>query len=88
MTVAVCLKCGTMKCGAFTPCSECGFDPETDEERAKHLMVTDWYFAEEDLKGIAEKIQAGEEVTFDPQSLASFIAYVKGEEEGNSEKKR
>jgi len=42
MTVAVCLKCGEFKHGAFTICLKCRYTPDDDESLTRHLLVTDW----------------------------------------------
>lgn len=70
MTVAVCLKCGQLKRGAWTPCAKCGFCPDDDESMTKHLLVTDHNYSHEQLVEIAEKIKAGEEFKFDPLALS------------------
>ncbi len=68
MTVAVCLKCGQLKRGAWTPCAKCGFRPDDDESMTKHLRVTDRNYSHEQLVEIADKIKKGEE--FKPEPLA------------------
>ena len=45
MTVAVCLKCGEFKHGAWTPSLKCGYEPSDDESYTKHLLVTDHYLS-------------------------------------------
>jgi len=77
MTQAVCLNCGAMKVGAFTQCPECGYYPKTVEEKAKHLILTDWYFNQEALDGYAQRIKAGKKLEFSPETLSSFVEYVK-----------
>ncbi len=69
MTVAVCLKCGAIKHGAFTPCSACRYTPDDDESLTKHLLVTDHYLSREELNAISARIKAGETITFDEESL-------------------
>lgn len=69
MTVAVCLKCGEFKHGAFTRCEACGYEPDDDESLTKHLLVTDHYHNRETLEAIAARVKAGEPITFDPQTL-------------------
>jgi hypothetical protein len=69
MTVAVCLKCGDFKHGAFTRCASCGYEPDDDESLTKHLLVTDHYHTREALEAIAERVKAGEPITFDPATL-------------------
>jgi hypothetical protein len=69
MTVAVCLKCGVFKHGAWTPCLKCGFTPNDDESYTKHLLVTDHYLSREQLEEVAGRIKAGEVIEFPPEVL-------------------
>ena len=69
MTVAVCLKCGVFKHGAWTPCLKCGFTPNDDESYTKHLLVTDHYLSREQLEEVAARVKAGEPVEFPPELL-------------------
>ena len=69
MTVAVCLRCGAFKHGAFSPCRSCGYKPDDDESLTKHLLVTDHFHSRETLQAIAARVKAGEPVTFDPETL-------------------
>lgn len=73
MTVAICLLCGKMKFGAWTPCQNCGHEPEHLEDRAKHLMLSDHYHSRQDLERFAERISKGERWFFDEQTTQGFI---------------
>ena len=66
MTVAVCLKCGAFKKGALTWCPSCKHDPKDVEDQAKHFMVTSHFRSEAELHAVAERVKAGQELTFDP----------------------
>ena len=66
MTVAVCLKCGAFKHGAWTPCTSCGYRPDSDESCTKHLLATDHYLTREELEKTAACVKAGEPVEFSP----------------------
>jgi len=82
MTVAVCLKCGAMKHGAWTPCPKCKHVPADPEDKAKHMMTSDHYFAKADLEGISERIQSGQPLQFDQkqvEQVATTIASVNPE---------
>ena len=59
MTVAVCVQCGAIKHGAFTPCAECGFDPDTELDAAYSLALTDHYFSRDVLDQISSSIRSG-----------------------------
>lgn len=69
MTIAVCLKCGGIKHGAWALCPECEFIPDDDESMTQHLLVTDRFNTQEELAHIAERIKSGEGITFDPETL-------------------
>ena len=72
MTVAVCLKCGAFKRGAFTLCSKCGYRPDNDESLTKHLLSSDHICSPEQLETIAVRIKAGEEIEFPAENLQAF----------------
>ena len=67
MTIAVCLECGKMKFGAWTTCPECGHQPQTSKDRAKHLRLTDHYCTQQELEQFAERIKQGE-LLFDEEA--------------------
>jgi hypothetical protein len=69
VTVAVCLRCGEFKQGAFVPCPKCGYVPDDDESLTKHLLVTDHYLDIESLEALANRVKEGQPVEFDPESL-------------------
>jgi hypothetical protein len=82
MTVAVCLKCGSFKHGAFILCSHCGYKPEDDESLTKHLLVTDHFLSGEQLKAVAAKVKANEPVEFAPEALkAAWVSKTQHEAE-------
>lgn len=60
MTTAVCVSCGSLKWGAFNPCSECSFRPSSDIDLAYSLALTDHYFDTEVLEQIGESIKNGD----------------------------
>ena len=69
MTVAVCLKCGTFKHGAFNRCRQCSYTPDDDESLTKHLLATDHYLSQKELEAISAKVKIGEPVEFPPEAL-------------------
>ena len=73
MTVAVCLECGEIKHGAFTPCRVCGFEPSTGAELAKHLLVSTHHMSRAELKGVSELVNSGEEIYFPPELLEAHL---------------
>src|SRR5690606_37279656 len=54
MTMALCVKCGAMKHGAFTPCSECRAIPDTEIDIAYTLLFSDHHFEESVLHEISQ----------------------------------
>ncbi|MBZ0136154.1 MAG: hypothetical protein K8I27_07265 [Planctomycetes bacterium] len=74
MTMAVCIKCGEEKFGAWTPCSKCDFMPETDEEMAKSVILTDHHMPPESLKQVSALIKTGGEFEYPPDFLADWMA--------------
>ena len=69
MTLAICLRCGAEKVGAFTSCLRCGFTPETSEDQAKSIMLSDHNVAAAELKQVSQQIQAGQQPTFNEADL-------------------
>jgi hypothetical protein len=76
VTVAVCLECGRMKAGAWTPCPACGYQPSGAEELAKSLIVSDNCVAADKLKEFAARRQQGEPWNFSPELVETFKARV------------
>ena len=72
MTVAVCLECGQMKSGAWTPCPACAFQPRGVEELAKSLMLSDNCIAPATLAEFAARRQQGEPWNFGPELVERF----------------
>lgn len=81
MTLAVCVRCGESKVGAFTPCARCGLDPAahgTDRElQAKSLFLTDRFLPGGELEAIGRKLRAGEPVPYDAARLAELTEELK-----------
>lgn len=72
MTAAICLNCGEFKFGAWTPCRKCGHVPTDEEDRAKHLIVTDHYLSQADLKSVGKNIKDGKQPQFSPEQIEQF----------------
>lgn len=66
MTVAICAYCGSEKLGAFTPCRECAKSPARRIDIVRSLILTDHFFAREDLYKLGERIRSGSAPTIDP----------------------
>jgi hypothetical protein len=65
-----------MKTGAWTTCPECQFIPNTREEQARHLMVTDHFLNAEALKSISERVKRGEALEFSEEQLKAVAASI------------
>jgi len=72
MTVAVCLECGTMKSGAWSPCPACGYRPAGADELARALLVSDNCIARDRLEAMSARRRQGEPWNFDPHLVAVF----------------
>ncbi len=72
MTVAICLKCGAFKHGAWTPCRKCGHLPSDEEDKAKHIIATDHHFSKNDLEAASAWIQEGKELQFNQEQVDQF----------------
>jgi hypothetical protein len=73
MTVALCIRCGAMKHGALTPCNDCGFDPDENEDKAKAMVLTDHFLPREELEAIAGRIKSGQPVIYPEEAVKEFI---------------
>ena len=72
MTAAVCLQCGHMKSGAWTPCAACGFRPAGAEDLAKALMLSDNCLTPAKLAEFSQRRQQGEPWNFSPEVVELF----------------
>jgi hypothetical protein len=77
MTTAVCFKCGAFKVGAFCDCQSCGAWPQTEDQLALSLAMTDNYFDIPTLERMATDIRGGEPVHLDPQSREQLVQQVR-----------
>ena len=77
MTVAVCLQCGAMKHGAWTPCRKCGHTPKDIEDKARHVITSDHHFSQADLEGISASVQSGQPLNFNPQQVKHYVEELK-----------
>ncbi len=72
MTLAICLKCGAEKLGAFTPCPRCKYMPESEDELSTSVFLTDHYQDESSLKEAGRKIAAGEPIYLDDEMVSNM----------------
>ena len=73
MTLAVCIRCGAMKVGAPTPCPECQFEPQENDDKAKAMLLTDHFLSETELEKNSERIRTGEPVNYPQDLLDEYI---------------
>ena len=84
MINAICIRCGDGKGHALTKCKKCGFEPTTDEEKAKSIILSEYHEIEtelhgksiEELKVIGERIKGGEAYEFDQQEVDKTVKYM------------
>ena len=69
MTVAICIRCGAFKFGAFCPCEKCGAWPETEDEYVASFVFTDHFNNMARLEKIGERIASGIKIHVEPGTL-------------------
>jgi hypothetical protein len=72
MTMAICLRCGARKHGAWTPCLKCGFAPKESEDLAKSVLLSDQCLEQAALEDMEQRIKAGEAIGFPPGAVESW----------------
>lgn len=80
---AVCVPCGAFKKSAQTACPACGFEPKSEYEMARALILSQKFTADEttigqtsdELRTIAADIRAGRPYRFDPQEQQRVVDY-------------
>ena len=77
MTVAVCIRCGARKKGALSTCDWCGFDPQTSEDQAKAILLSDRNMTPEQLEVVSQKIEADERPEFDEAACDELAEYIR-----------
>lgn len=79
MTIAVCYHCGAMKFGAFNPCAGCGASPQSEDDFAISLAMTDHYFPKSELEKLGEQVARGEKLQIDPEVHERFVQLLRSE---------
>ncbi|MEZ6051567.1 MAG: hypothetical protein R3C02_09300 [Planctomycetaceae bacterium] len=69
MTIAVCMKCGHQKVGAFALCPVCSFAPQQSDEFAKSILLSDQAATAAELEIAMEKLKSGSSIEFDPEEI-------------------
>jgi len=68
-----------MKYGAFNSCPKCQAVPESEDDYAVSLAITEHYFPKDELKKIGSQVSKGEELHIDPEVKWRFIQMLKAE---------
>src|SRR5262249_33119279 len=76
MTVAVCLKCGAMKHGAWTSCPKCNYLPNDPDDKARHVITSDHHFSQADLEKISAGIQSGQPPQFNQKQVNEIASSI------------
>jgi hypothetical protein len=77
VTQAVCFKCGVIKFGAFVACPECSAAPQTEDDLALSLAMTDHYFDVPTLEQMGAAVRDGHSPHLDPQTHAKLIETIR-----------
>ncbi len=56
MTIAICVKCGARKHGAWSPCDACGHSPFGVDEVTWSIVLTDHYLRPDKLDAVSAHI--------------------------------
>lgn len=78
---AVCVTCGAIKKAAVASCPECGYEPESEYEVARALILSKEFPAGrrtigrpvDELRAIGEQIRSGRPYYFDPHEQQSVV---------------
>ena len=79
MTIAICIRCGETKFGAWTRCEACGFEPASTTDLAKSLVATDHYFSVDYLHRAAEGLKRGRPLVFSGEQIAECAAQIEAQ---------
>ena len=78
MTVAVCYKCGAIKHGAFCPCSRCAAVPQSEDDLALSVVMTDHYFDRRTLQRMGTSVREGRPSHLDPDTRKQLVVALRG----------
>jgi len=79
VTIAICIRCGETKFGAWTRCEACGFEPASTTDLAKSLVATDHYFSVDYLHHAAEGLKRGRPLVFSDKQIAEGAAQIEAQ---------
>jgi hypothetical protein len=75
--MAVCFQCGSIKFGAFVPCPQCAAWPQTEDELALSLAMTDHYFDMPTLEQMGASVRDGKPPHLDEHSHARLVQQIR-----------
>jgi uncharacterized membrane protein YvbJ len=83
MIFSVCINCGSEKTRPSKRCTKCGFKPQSDDDKAKSLILSTAYEingeyrgkTKKELKAIADEIRKGRQHEFSKGEVQSIIEY-------------
>ena len=81
---AVCIHCGKGKSGAMTLCGVCGRAPDSHEEMAQAVLLSDHNLLTEDLGTLAGRIASGEGVTFRTEDVERIARNIEATRTGRA----
>jgi hypothetical protein len=77
VTIAICIKCGECKFGAFFNCEHCGQSPASAKELAISILLSDHYYPIKELEEIgAEIAKTGNLPIFAERQQAKMISTI------------
>lgn len=77
MTASVCIFCGSMKVGAWTPCDSCGQVPRTESEFVAALVATDRYHDADALEELSAHVRRGGTIDVNPSTRRDLVALLR-----------
>lgn len=83
MPKALCFKCGEIKDDAWGPCGSCHNAPQSEDELATSLALTEDHFGEPTLKSFGNLIKSGQYPKLSDDTKQEFLKLAK-EAEGES----
>jgi hypothetical protein len=74
MTIAICLRCGEYKHGAFNKCSACHYEPSTLKHKAMSMLLSDHNCNEVQLAAHSNNIKIGSTAYIDQEELQAMMS--------------
>ncbi|WP_204275143.1 hypothetical protein [Stenotrophomonas maltophilia] len=77
MATAVCFKCGSAKSGALVACRKCGAAPQTNNEYAVSLALSDHLSSKDQLAQYSHELQNGQKLSVPREALVQALDALK-----------